>query len=90
MATKYVEVECVYEDGRNEVVRFKPSTWLAIERKYGDNWPQREATMYGAWHRLSPGVGFEEWVDTLESLTDRLVDPSKEAAPTPEASPPSQ
>ena len=87
----YVEVECVYEDGReSDVVRFKPKAWLAIERKFGTDFPAREGAYYGAWVQLAPGVGFDEWVDSLESVTERVVDPSKEATASPEASPPSQ
>ncbi len=88
----YVVVECTYEDGNVDEVRLKPKAWLAIERKFGQDFPPREAAMYGAWVQLAPPLEFDAWVDTLDQCIDRVVstDPQKEATATPEASPPSQ
>ena len=85
----YVVVTCAYSDGREaDEVKLKPKAWLAVERKFGAEFPPREATMYAAWVQLAPDVEFDVWVDSLESCMDSVVDPQKEASPTPEGLPP--
>lgn len=75
-----------YVDGREETVTIRPVGLIAAERHYkGDSIPAFESTCYAAWASIKPGVGFEEWLETLED-----VNREEEAPPPPVPPPPEQ
>lgn len=68
-----------FVDGRTEEVTLNLRVLVEMERKFGQDPPPVESTLYGAWHRLGRPGPFDDFIDSVES-----VDPveAEEAVPT--------
>lgn len=72
-------LKLTFDDGTSQDVKINPRVLVEIERKFGNDWPEIEGMLYGAWHRLGRPGEFEKWLDTVE-LMDRVEE--GEAVPT--------
>lgn len=64
------QVKVVYDDGSEELIKLKPRAMIAAERKLGADMGRIEGTMYATWSTIVPGVKFDEWLATVDSIED--------------------
>ncbi len=65
MATKF---SVVYDNGTTEIYMVKPKHILKIERDKGGLDASLEASYSLAWLAAATGLGFDEWLDTVEDI----------------------
>lgn len=78
-----------YTDGREAEITAGPVTQVAFEREHNMGIVKmaeetRLSHVYWlAWHASKPGLGFDEWLETLDSIDIDVAapDPTKPAAP---------
>ena len=78
-----------YADGRTIEVKVGPSTQVAFEREHNVGivaiaTEQKLSHVYWlGWHASKTGLGFDEWLETLDSVDVDMsdADPTKPAAP---------
>lgn len=77
-----------YTDGSTFDAKLNARALVHAERHFGETMPKIEGSLYAAWVQAAPGVDFDAWLDTVETVEDVAVDPTS-AAPS-EESPDSQ
>jgi hypothetical protein len=77
-----------YTDGREVEVTAGPATQVAFEREHNTSIvsiasdPKMTFVYWLAWHASKPGVDFDAWLESLESIDIEVdvPDPTKPAA----------
>lgn len=82
------QLKITYLDGSELVVTRTGRSMVDAERHFGEKIPALESALYVAWLQAKPGIGFEEWLDTVEDVNEVKPDPTE--APPSEGSPDSQ
>lgn len=68
-------VVITFEDGSVEEVRLNPKVMVLAERHFAGKLPPIEGTLWTAWVRLGrPGGKFDDWLDTVESVDEKVVE----------------
>jgi hypothetical protein len=81
VATRFL---VLYRDGSEAEGWLTPRALLAYERKYGGQDGKRlEGTYFAAYTELRPGVDFDQWIDTVQDLTEETADPRQATQPEP-------
>lgn len=77
------QVTVTYEDGREDAIQVLPIGYVLAERHFAGRLPPLEGTLYAAWATLRPEAKYDEWLASLTSATEEVVEspgPLDEAA----------
>ena len=86
-----ITLTCHYQDGRTVDVTSGPATQVAFEREFGlsiaklaDEDERKMSHIYWlAWHASKPGVGFDEWLESLAAVDVEVDVPDPTQPPAP-------
>lgn len=67
-----------FGDGTTEQVEVRPALLVKVERHFKGDVPPIEGSLYACWLALRPGIPFEQWMDTVDT-----IDQGQEAASGP-------
>lgn len=64
------KIRLTFTDGRAEEVSLNVACLVAAERKYGENMPRIEGTLFAAWHRLGRPGSFDDWIEQVDGIEE--------------------
>lgn len=84
-----ITMTVAYNDGRDQELKVGPVTQVAFEREHNCGiatiaTEMRMSHIYWlAWHATRPGVGFDQWLETVEAIDFDVstADPTQPAPP---------
>jgi hypothetical protein len=77
------KVHLTFVDGHSEEVTLNPRVLVEVERKYGGTIPPIEGSLYGAWFRLGQPGKFDDWLDSIDDMTEQAKVDAGPSGPVP-------
>lgn len=70
-----------FEDGAEADVELRMPLMVQTERHFKGDIPAIEGTLWACWKKLAPGMPFEQWMDTVEDMSQTKDDDAEVSAP---------
>lgn len=78
-----------FDDGTEAEVDVRMAGMVRAERHFKGEIPPLEGTLWACWAKLKPGVPFDDWLETVESM-ERPEDVEGASGPLDQEQPPAE